>query len=58
MVWTGFCILFIISSISSWLIWDEYYTGLFKKNIFQAVLLGNFITSAAGACMIYLAKRS
>lgn len=53
----GFCILLIVSILSSWLVWDNYYTGLFKQDIFRAVLLGNVITSAVGAFMIYLAKK-
>lgn len=56
-VLAGFCILFIVSGIGSWLIWDQYYTGLFKQDIFRAVLLGNTITSSVGACMIYFAKK-
>lgn len=52
-----FGILFVVSSAGSWLIWNEYYTGLFKQDIFRAVLLGNIVTSAVGACMVYLAKK-
>jgi hypothetical protein len=54
---TTFMILFVISGISSWLIWDEYYGGMFKQKIFQAVLLGNIITSSVGALMVYIAGR-
>ncbi|QHI69614.1 hypothetical protein [Tichowtungia aerotolerans] len=53
----AFVTLFVISGISSWLIWDEYYGGIFKQKIFQAVLLGNMITSGVGALMVYLAGR-
>lgn len=56
-VLAGFVILLTVSSIGSWLIWNRYYTGLFKQDIFQAVLLGNLVTSAVGALMVYLAKR-
>ncbi|VGO22202.1 hypothetical protein [Pontiella sulfatireligans] len=56
-VLAGFCILLIVSSASSWLIWNEYYTGMFKQDIFRAVLLGNIVTSAVGACMVYFAKK-
>jgi hypothetical protein len=54
---TAFILLLIISGVSSWLVWDHYYTGLFKKQVFQAVLLGNVITSGVGALMVYLAGR-
>ncbi len=54
---TAFVLLFVISGISSWLIWDEYYGGMFKQTIFQAVLLGNIVTSSVGAFMVYLAGR-
>lgn len=53
----SFVLLFVISGISSWLVWDLYYGGLFKKKLFQAVLLGNIITSGVGALMVYLAGR-
>lgn len=56
-VTAAFLTLFVISGISSWLIWDEYYGGMFKQKIFQAVLLGNVITSSVGALMVYLAGR-
>ncbi len=56
-VLVGFAILLTVSSIGSWLIWNRYYTGMFKQDIFQAVLLGNLVTSAVGALMVYLAKR-
>jgi uncharacterized membrane protein YphA (DoxX/SURF4 family) len=55
-VLAGFCILFIVSSVGSWLIWNEYYTGMFKQDIFRAVLLSNIVTSSVGACMVYFAK--
>jgi len=54
---TAFVILFVISGVSSWLIWDEVYGGMFKQKIFQAVLLGNIITSSVGALMVYIAGR-
>jgi len=53
----AFITLFIISGISSWLIWNEYYDGMFKQKIFQAVLLGNIVTSSVGALMVYMAGR-
>lgn len=54
---TTFVVLFVISGISSWLIWDQYYGGMFKQKIFQAVLLGNIVTSGVGALMVYIAGR-
>ena len=53
----SFILLFILSGVSSWLIWDEYYGGMFKRKLFQAVLLGNVVTSGVGALMVYLAGR-
>lgn len=53
----AFIVLFTISGISSWYVWNEHYDGLFKQKIFSAVLLGNAITSAVGALMVYSARR-
>jgi tryptophan-rich sensory protein len=54
---TAFVTLFVLSGISSWLIWDQYYDGFFKQKIFQAVLLGNIVTSSVGALMVHMAGR-
>jgi len=54
---TTFVILFVVSGISSWLIWDQYYDGMFKQKIFRAVLLGNIVTSSVGALMVYFTGR-
>ena len=52
----AFLILFLLSSIVSWFVWDKYYEGMFKRKIFEAVLLGNMVTSAVGALMVYSAR--
>jgi hypothetical protein len=54
----SFLVLLVFSGLCSWFVWDHYYDGLFKKKIFQAVLLGNFMTSGLGSIMVAIAKWS
>ena len=53
----AFAVLFLLSGVISWLVWDRYYEGPFKRRIFTAVALGNAVTSAVGALMVGMSRR-